>query len=293
MTKKIIDGNKISKKIYKKISNDVTNLKLKYKKVPTLAVIIVGEYAPSKIYVTIKRRRAEEVGMNFYLYQFNESITEEKLIKAIKKINKDKKINGLIVQLPLPKKFNTDKILSYISPEKDVDGLHPENIGKLVLNEDSLVSCTPAGIMELIHSTKTKIEGLNAVIIGRSNIVGKPVAHLLLRENATVTITHSRTKNLSKIVKNSDIVIAAVGRPNFVKGSWIKKNALVIDVGINRVEDKKSEKGYKIVGDVDFKSAVKNAKFITPVPGGVGPMTVAMLLSNTVKAFKQQNRIAD
>ncbi len=286
MDKKIIDGNKISKKIYNEIKKEVTSLKEKYKKVPTLSVILVGDYAPSKIYVTIKRRRSEECGMNFHLYKFDDSISEKKLINLIKKLNRDKKISGIIVQLPLPKKFNTERILSFISPDKDVDGLHPINVGKLVLNEDTFLPCTPAGIMELLHSTKYKIEGKNAVIIGRSNIVGKPIAHLLLKENATVTITHSKTKNLEKIVKNSDIVIAAVGKPEFIKGSWIKKDSIVIDVGINRIPDKKSEKGYKIVGDVDFKNAYKKAKFITPVPGGVGPMTVAMLLKNTLKAFK-------
>ncbi len=291
MRAKIIDGNKISKKVYLKIKKEITLLQEKYKRVPTLSVIVVGEYAPSKIYATIKRRRAEESGMNFHLFKFSEQVTERKLIKLIKKINRDKKINGIIVQLPLPKKYNTDKILNSITPEKDVDGLHPLNIGKLLLNEETLVPCTPAGIMELLKFYKVKLEGANAVVIGRSNIVGKPIAHLLLKENATVTICHSRTKNLGKIVKNNDIIIAAVGKPNFVKAGWIKKGAIIIDVGINRVGDKKSEKGYKIIGDVDFNSASKNAGFITPVPGGVGPMTVAMLLKNTLTAFKKQNNL--
>ncbi|MBU1077179.1 MAG: bifunctional 5,10-methylenetetrahydrofolate dehydrogenase/5,10-methenyltetrahydrofolate cyclohydrolase [Spirochaetes bacterium] len=285
---KEINGKAYADKIYLEIREKTRRLKQKKGKVPHLSVIVAGDDPASKIYVNIKEKRAKENGMDFSLFRFKKDASEKSIIEKIKKINKNKKINGLIVQLPLPKKFNEKKIVNTVSLEKDVDGLHPASIGALLRNEDSFISCTPAGIMELIRSVKKDLSGMKAVIVGRSNIVGKPVSILLLKEHCTITICHSRTRNLKNEIKNADILVAAIGRPEFIKGSWIKKGAIVIDVGINRVEDKSRPKGYRILGDVEYKKAKKNASHITPVPGGVGPMTVAMLLKNTLKAFNQQ-----
>lgn len=288
---RIIDGKKIADSIYSDIKKETQQIKKKYKKTPHLAVILVGDNPASQIYVKIKERRSQETGMKFSLLKFNTTTSEKKVIDKIEELNKSKTIHGFIVQLPLPKKFNEKKIIQCINPDKDVDGLHPINLGNLVQNEEVFVPCTPAGTIELIKSTSKNLSGLKAVIVGRSNIVGKPISFLLLKEHCTVTICHSRTKKLPSEVKNADILVAAIGQPEFIKGNWIKKNAIVIDVGINRIDDKTKPKGYRIVGDVEFNKAKQNASFITPVPGGVGPMTVALLLKNTLKAFYKQNKI--
>lgn len=284
----IINGNKISNKIYSDINKEVLKLKKIKGKTPHLAVILIGDNPASLIYIKIKEKRARETGMDFTLIRFKPDSSEKKIIEKIKKINKNKNINGLIVQLPIPDKFNEKLLIGTISPDKDVDGLHPINLGKLLQNEETFIPGTPSGIMELIQTVKKDLTGLKAVIVGRSNIVGKPVSFLLLKENCTVTMCHSRTKNLKNEIKQADILIAAIGRPEFIKGNWIKKGAIVIDVGINRINDKNKEKGYRIAGDVKFNEAIKKASYITPVPGGVGPMTVAMLLNNTLKAYKNQ-----
>ncbi|MBP5468922.1 MAG: bifunctional 5,10-methylenetetrahydrofolate dehydrogenase/5,10-methenyltetrahydrofolate cyclohydrolase, partial [Candidatus Riflebacteria bacterium] len=211
-------------------------------------------------------------------------ITQERLIEEINKLNNDDRINGILLQLPLPKHLDEHVALEAIKPEKDVDGFHPINVGKLYIGLDTFIPCTPKGIMELLKRNNVPIAGKNAVVIGRSNIVGKPIGALLMKENATVTIAHSKTQNLPELVRNADIVVAAIGKPNYVKGEWIKEGAVVVDVGINSIDDPSSPKGYKLVGDVDFEEAEKKASYITPVPGGVGPMTIAMLLSNTLKA---------
>ncbi len=288
MAAKILDGKKLSAKILKNLKQEIQELKIRHKSAPHLAVILVGNNPASQVYVNIKKKRSQEIGMDFSLHKFPENITEKKIIKTINKLNKNKKIDGIIVQLPLPKHLDERKILDKIAPEKDVDGLTIQNLGALFAGHPYFIPCTPAGIIELIKSTRKNLSGKRAVIIGRSNIVGKPVSILLLKENCTVTICHSKTKNLDKEIKQADILVAAIGRAEYIRGNWIKKGAIVIDVGINRIEDKTSEKGYKLVGDINFKQAYKYASFITPVPGGVGPMTVTMLLKNTVESFKRK-----
>ena len=282
----IIDGKKFAQKLKSKIKREIQSLRKKKRLTPGLAVILIGNHAPSEIYVRNKQISAKEVGINSKVLRFKSSITEKRLISVIRKLNKDKKIHGILVQLPLPNHISGQKIIEEIDAKKDVDGLHPINVGNLSSGKESLVSCTPLGCYLMIKSVKKNLTGLNALIIGRSNLNGKPMAQLLLKEDCTVTIGHSKTKNLKALCKKADIVVAAVGRANLVKGDWIKKGAIVIDVGINRVEKKK---GYKIVGDVEFKSVVKKVRAITPVPGGVGPVTIACLLSNTLKAFKSIN----
>ena len=282
----IIDGKKFAQKLRSKIKNEIQFIKNKTKLTPGLTVILVGNHTPSEIYVRNKEVSAKEVGINSKVLRFKSSISETKLISVIRKLNKDKKVHGILVQLPLPNHINGHKIVEEIDPRKDVDGFHPINVGNLSSGKDALVPCTPLGCYLMIKSVRKNLAGLNALIIGRSNLNGKPMAQLLLKEDCTVTIGHSKTKNLKELCKKADIVVAAVGRANLVKGDWVKKGAIVIDVGINRVEKKK---GYKIVGDVEFKSVVKRAKAVTPVPGGVGPVTIACLLNNTLKAFKNIN----
>ena len=279
----IIDGKKFAQKLRNKVKQEIQSVKRKTGLTPGLTVILVGNNTPSEIYVKNKELSAQEVGINSKVLRFKSSISEAKLISAIHKLNKDKKVHGILVQLPLPKHINGSKIIEEIDPKKDVDGFHAINVGNLSSGKDALVPCTPLGCYLMIKDVRKNLSGLNAFIIGRSNLNGKPMAQLLLKEDCTVAIGHSKTKNLKELCKKADIVVAAVGRANLVKGDWIKKGAIVIDVGINRVEKKG---GYKIVGDVDFKSVVKKAKAITPVPGGVGPVTIACLLSNTLKAFK-------
>lgn len=282
----ILDGKKLSETIKQEIAVEVKKLTDSSLLPPGLAVIIVGNNPASKVYVSSKKKACAATGVYSLEVALDENITQEKLIEEINKLNNDEKINGILLQLPLPKHLDEHKALEAISPDKDVDGFHPINVGKLYIGLDTFVPCTPKGIIEILKRYKVPISGKNAVVIGRSNIVGKPIAALLMKENATVTIAHSKTQNLQELVKSADIVVAAIGKPNYVKGDWIKDGAVVVDVGINSVDDPSSPKGYKLVGDVDYEGAEKKASFITPVPGGVGPMTIAMLLSNTLKARK-------
>ena len=275
----IIKGKDLSTKIVEKIRHEV----LKFDKKPTLVVIIVGNNPASQVYVSKKKHTAELAGFNSRVIELEESISQEDLEKQIEILNQDKNVNGILVQLPLPKHINTYDIIEKILPEKDVDGFHPENIGRLAIGlKPYAISCTPSGIIKLLEEYKIEIEGKHAVIIGRSNIVGKPLSYLLLNKNSTVTVCHSKTENLAELSSQADILIAAVGLPKFVKADWVKEGAVVIDVGINRTEEG------KLVGDVDFEEVEKKAGYITPVPGGVGPMTIAMLLSNTFELFKLQ-----
>ncbi|MBC1543841.1 bifunctional methylenetetrahydrofolate dehydrogenase/methenyltetrahydrofolate cyclohydrolase FolD [Listeria marthii] len=276
----IIDGKKLAKEIQEKVTNEVAELAKTGKK-PGLAVVLVGDNQASRTYVRNKQKRTEEAGMKSVLIELPENVTEEKLLSVVEELNEDKTIHGILVQLPLPKHISEEKVIDTISYDKDVDGFHPVNVGNLFIGKDSFVPCTPAGIIELIKSTGTQIEGKRAVVIGRSNIVGKPVAQLLLNENATVTIAHSRTKDLPQVAKEADILVVATGLAKFVKKDYIKPGAIVIDVGMDRDENN------KLCGDVDFDDVVEEAGFITPVPGGVGPMTITMLLANTLKAAKR------
>ncbi|AYY72228.1 bifunctional methylenetetrahydrofolate dehydrogenase/methenyltetrahydrofolate cyclohydrolase FolD [Listeria monocytogenes] len=276
----IIDGKKLAKEIQEKVTREVAEL-VKEGKKPGLAVVLVGDNQASRTYVRNKQKRTEEAGMKSVLIELPENVTEEKLLSVVEELNEDKTIHGILVQLPLPEHISEEKVIDTISYEKDVDGFHPVNVGNLFIGKDSFVPCTPAGIIELIKSTDTQIEGKRAVVIGRSNIVGKPVAQLLLNENATVTIAHSRTKDLPQVAKEADILVVATGLAKFVKKDYIKPGAIVIDVGMDRDENN------KLCGDVDFDDVVEEAGFITPVPGGVGPMTITMLLANTLKAAKR------
>ncbi|MFZ9152978.1 MAG: bifunctional 5,10-methylenetetrahydrofolate dehydrogenase/5,10-methenyltetrahydrofolate cyclohydrolase [Candidatus Fonsibacter ubiquis] len=285
----IIDGKKFARKLKFKIKKEIQSIKKKTRLTPGLTVILIGNHAPSEIYVRNKAISAKEVGINSKVLRFKNSISETKLISVIQKLNKDKKVHGILVQLPLPDHIHGHKIIEEIDPRKDVDGFHPINVGNLSSGKDSLISCTPLGCYLMIKSIRKNLSGLNALMIGRSNLNGKPMVQLLLKEDCTVTIGHSKTKNLKELCKKADIVVVAAGRANLVKGDWIKKGAIVIDVGINRV---KKKNGYKIIGDVEFKSVVKKAKAITPVPGGVGPVTIACLLNNTLKAFKNINYLS-
>jgi methylenetetrahydrofolate dehydrogenase (NADP+)/methenyltetrahydrofolate cyclohydrolase len=285
----IIDGKKFAQELRNEIKKEIESIKKTRNTTPGLTVILVGNHTPSEIYVRNKELSAKEVGITSEVIRFESSITQEKLIEVIHGLNKDKKVHGILVQLPLPPHINGSKIIEEIDPKKDVDGFHPVNVGNLSSGKDSLVPCTPLGSYLLIKNVQKNLTGLEALIIGRSNLNGKPMAQLLLKEDCTVTIGHSKTKNLKELCQKADIVVAAVGRANLVKGDWVKEGAIVIDVGINREEDKTKKKGYKIVGDVEFDSVVKKARAITPVPGGVGPMTIACLLNNTLKAFKNIN----
>ena len=285
----IIDGKKFARKLKFKLKKEIQSIKKKTRLTPGLTVILIGNHAPSEIYVRNKAISAKEVGINSKVLRFKNSISETKLISVIQRLNKDKKVHGILVQLPLPDHIHGHKIIEEIDPRKDVDGFHPINVGNLSSGKDSLISCTPLGCYLMIKSIKKNLSGLNALMIGRSNLNGKPMVQLLLKEDCTVTIGHSKTKNLKELCKKADIVVVAAGRANLVKGDWIKKGAIVIDVGINRV---KKKNGYKIIGDVEFKSVVKKAKAITPVPGGVGPVTIACLLNNTLKAFKNINYLS-
>lgn len=276
----IIDGKKLAKEIQERVTTEVAEL-AKIDKKPGLAVVLVGDNQASRTYVRNKQKRTEEAGMKSVLIELPETVSEEKLLEVVEELNTDDTIHGILVQLPLPKHISEEKVIDTISYDKDVDGFHPVNVGNLFIGKDSFVPCTPAGIIELIKSTGTQIEGKRAVVIGRSNIVGKPVAQLLLNENATVTIAHSRTKNLPEVAKEADILVVATGLAKFVKKEYIKSGAIVIDVGMDRDENN------KLCGDVDFEDVIEEAGFITPVPGGVGPMTITMLLANTLKAAKR------
>ena len=275
----IIDGKKVSSHIKDNIAAEVKILKNKTGKTPGLAVVLVGDDPASAVYVKNKNKTCKNIGFQSFEHILPENTSEDKLLNLINELNNDDQVNGILVQLPLPSHISSKTILVSINPQKDVDGFHLENVGRLVTGNALFKPCTPAGIIKLLDEYKIEIEGKNAVILGRSNIVGKPVSFLLLERNATVTICHSRTKDLSSITRSADILIAAIGKPNFVSLDMVKNNAVVIDVGINRLDG-------KLVGDVDFASVSKQASLITPVPGGVGPMTIAMLMENTLQAFK-------
>ncbi|XP_042052089.1 bifunctional protein FolD 2-like [Salvia splendens] len=285
----IIDGKTVAQTIRSEIAAEVSRLSQTYGKVPGLAVVIVGQRKDSQSYVNMKRKACAEVGIKSLDLDLLENVSESDLICKVHELNANPDVHGILVQLPLPKHINEEKILTEISLEKDVDGFHPLNIGKLAMKgrDPLFVPCTPKGCIELLTRHGITIKGKNAVVVGRSNIVGLPVSLLLLKEDATVTIVHSRTKEPESIIRNADIIIAAAGQPAMIKGSWIKPGAAVIDVGTNAVDDSSKKSGYRLVGDVDFKEACKTAGCITPVPGGVGPMTVAMLLKNTLDGAKR------
>ena len=287
----IINGKEIAQNLRSKLKIEIEELKNKYKSVPGLAVVQVGNVAASSVYVKAKTKSANEVGIKVIDHHLDEEVTQNQLLELINKLNKQNDVSGILVQLPLPKHFNEQKVLDSIHPDKDADGFHPLNVGKLSIashnDENLLIPCTPYGCLLMLKGLDIDLAGKNAVVIGRSNIVGKPMAQLLIKESCTVTIAHSKTKNLPDVCKEADILIAAVGKPEMVKGNWIKKNAVVIDVGINRIQTEiNGEKKNKLVGDVNFNQVEKNTSAITPVPGGVGPMTIACLLRNTTIAFK-------
>ena len=295
MVAKLIDGKSFAVQIRSEIATQVKGLLDSKGIKPGLAVILVGEDPASQVYVRSKGKQTIEVGMNSYEYKLDRHVSEGDLLGLIEKLNSDENVNGILCQLPLPDHLNSDLVINSINPEKDVDGFHISNVGLLATGQKSMVPCTPLGCLMMLRSELGDLSGKNVVIIGRSNIVGKPMAHLLIKDSCTVTIAHSRTKNIEEICRSADILVAAVGRPEMVKANWIKEGAAVIDVGINRVEvdPEISSKGYKIVGDVDFESAKSKAGFITPVPGGVGPMTIACLLANTLTACCRTNGLPE
>lgn len=289
---KIIDGKAFAATLKSRIQKDVETLKQVHSVVPGLAVVLVGEHAASEVYVRSKRKQTAEVGMNSYAHNLPANTTQSELLARVEELNGDPRVNGILVQLPLPEHISDDAVTNAIDPRKDVDGFHVVNIGRLWTGEEALVPCTPLGCSMLLKDRLGDLSGKHAVIVGRSNIVGKPMASLLVRENCTVTIAHSRTRNLPELCRTADILVAAVGRPEMVRGDWVKPGATVIDVGINRVRVPDSDPGStKLVGDVCYDEAVQVADAITPVPGGVGPMTIACLLQNTVTATCRQNGI--
>ncbi len=275
----IIDGKKEAEILSDEIKKEIKLLKERTSKVPHLSVILIGNYAPSEIYVKNKIKKSKEVGINSDIIRYSSDVSEKEILKKIKDLNEDSKVSGILVQLPLPNQINKEKIINLILPSKDVDGFHPKNVGNLASGYNAIVPCTPLGCSLLIKKIEKNLSGKHAVIIGRSNLNGKPMAQLLLKENCTVTIVHSKTKNIQEECLKADILVAAVGVPNFVKKDWVKNGSIIIDVGINKLEN-------KIVGDVNFDEVKDKVKAITPVPGGVGPMTIACLLKNTLECFK-------
>lgn len=290
---KIIDGNLFSAKLRDVIATRAAEIKAAHRITPGLAVVLVGEDPASQVYVRTKGKRTVEAGMRSFEHKLPADTPEDALLLLIESLNNDPEVHGILVQLPLPKHIDTQKVIETINPAKDVDGFHPVNVGRLAAGMDALVPCTPLGSLLLLKDVLgPKLGGLDAVVIGRSNIVGKPMAQLLIKESCTVTVAHSQTRDLPEVVRRADIVVAAVGRPEMVKGEWIKPGATVIDVGINRIEQPDGAKA-KLVGDVDFASAVKVAGAITPVPGGVGPMTIACLLRNTLTACARLHHLPE
>ncbi len=279
----IIDGKELAKKTRQNLKIECEELK-KQGINPKLVVIMVGENQASKIYVRNKSKACEEVGIEYEEYLLDDKITQKDLIELIEKLNKDKTVNGILLQSPIPSNLDINEAFRTIDYKKDVDGFHPMNVGKLVLGQDTFVSCTPYGIMRMFEEYNIDLSGKNVVILGRSNIVGKPLSQCCLNKNATITVCHSNTKNIEEITKKADILISAIGKSHFVKSDMVRNGVVIIDVGINRGEDK------KITGDVDFENVKNKASYITPVPGGVGPMTIAMLINNCLKAAKEQNR---
>ncbi len=291
MTADVIDGKAFSESLKQDVAKQVAILKEKYNLIPGLAVVLVGEDPASQVYVRNKNKSTLAAGMNSFEHRLSPDVNEAELVGLVHKLNDDPAVHGILVQLPLPKHINEAAVIDAISPEKDVDGFHVINSGRLATGGKGMVPCTPLGCIMMLKNRLGNMSGLDAVVVGRSNIVGKPMAQLLLNENCTVTIAHSRTRNLPEVVKRADIVIAAVGVPELVKGDWIKDGAIVIDVGINRVE--KEDGKTKLVGDVEYAEAARHAAAITPVPGGVGPMTIALLLKNTVTAACRQANVAE
>ena len=275
----IIDGKKEAQLLRDEIKKEILSIKSKNNKVPGLTVILIGDFAPRQIYVKNKEKNAKEVGINSEVVKYSKDVSEQEVLKKIRELNDNDAVSGILVQLPLPPQINKEKIINAIDPLKDVDGFHPINVGNLSSGYNATVPCTPLGCLLLIKKTEPNLSGKHAVIIGRSNLNGKPMAQLLLKENCTVTIVHSKTKNLKTECLKADILVAAVGVPNLVKSDWVKKDSIVIDVGINKMGDKS-------VGDVEFETVKEKVKAITPVPGGVGPMTIACLLKNTLECFK-------
>ncbi|MCF7973581.1 MAG: bifunctional methylenetetrahydrofolate dehydrogenase/methenyltetrahydrofolate cyclohydrolase FolD [Phycisphaerae bacterium] len=290
MAAKIIDGKQVAADMRAELKAQVADLKTQGV-VPGLGVILVGDDPASRSYVTAKERACEEIGLHSDDNRLPADTSQEDLLALVQKMNKDPKINGILVQLPLPKHLDEDEVLLAISPDKDVDGFHPVSVGRMVVGQKSFLSCTPHGVIQLLLRSGVKIEGANVVIVGRSNIVGKPLANMLIQKsplgNATVTVCHTRTKDMARYTREADIVIAAAGRPNTVTADMVKDGAVVIDVGVNRVEDATKKSGFRLVGDVDFDAIKEKASFITPVPGGVGPMTITMLLFNTVESARR------
>ena len=276
----LIDGKKAAAELREELKQEVAELKIKYNKVPGLTVILIGDMAPSQIYVRNKEKSANEVGLKSEVIRYADSVEEKTVLEKIEELNKDETVSGILVQLPLPKHIDKQKVIETITPSKDVDGFHPMNVGNLSSGYESSVPCTPLGCYLMIKKIEPNLSGKKAVVVGRSNLNGKPMTQLLLKENCTVTITHSRTKDLKAECLEADIIIAAVGIPELVKGDWVKKDAIVIDVGINKTEN-------GLVGDVAFDEVSKVASALTPVPGGVGPMTIACLLKNTIECFKR------
>ena len=294
MNTQIIDGKLLSSNIRSEIAEDVDVFKNKFDITPKLAVILVGDDPASQVYVRNKQRSAISVGMDAVDYKFSSNDTSASVIDLIKQLNNDSMTHGILVQLPLPQNFDKDLIINSIDPLKDVDGLHPFNVGLVSLGQPRFIPATPYGISEMLIRNKLEVEGTNIVIIGRSNIVGIPLGNLFVQKmknfNSTITICHSNTKNISEYTQNADIVMAALGRAKFLTVDMVKENSVIIDVGINRIEDNSKKSGYRLVGDVDYDSMIGHVKAITPVPGGVGPMTIAMLLKNTYKASVIQNK---
>ena len=293
MAAKVIDGKEFAASVRAQVAEQVSKLKDEHNIIPGLAVVLVGEDAASQVYVRNKHASTIEVGMNSYEHRLSADTTESDLLKLINDLNNDPKVNGILCQLPLPKHLDEELVINSIIPEKDVDGFHISNVGMLSTGQKSMVPCTPLGCLMMLRDHHGSLSGLNAVVVGRSNIVGKPMANLLLRDSCTVTIAHSRTKNIKAVCRTADIVIAAVGRPEMITGDWIADGATVIDVGINRIPHPDKEGKFKLVGDVDFASASAKAGAITPVPGGVGPMTIACLLANTLTACCRSNNLAE
>ncbi|MDA8851313.1 bifunctional methylenetetrahydrofolate dehydrogenase/methenyltetrahydrofolate cyclohydrolase [Candidatus Pelagibacter sp.] len=279
----LIDGKKIAAELREELRQEVVELKAKYNKIPGLTVILIGDMAPSQIYVRMKEKAANEVGLKSEVIRYRGTVEEKTVLDKIEELNKDESISGILVQLPLPKHIDKQKVIETILPGKDVDGFHPMNVGNLSSGYESSVPCTPLGCYLMIKKIEPNLSGKKAVMIGRSNLNGKPMAQLLLKENCTVTITHSKTKDLKAECLEADIIVAAVGIPELVKADWVKKDAIVIDVGINKTEN-------GIVGDVAFEEVSKVARALTPVPGGVGPMTIACLLKNTIECFKRSQK---
>jgi methylenetetrahydrofolate dehydrogenase (NADP+)/methenyltetrahydrofolate cyclohydrolase len=297
MPAQIINGRKISEEIKKEVKQKKEALFNKTGIVPGLAFILVGDNPASQVYVNMKGKACEELGFYSVTIKLPAQTTEDELIEKIKALNNDSKIHGILVQLPLPAHIDEQKVLQAIDPIKDVDGFHPVNVGKLVIGLDTYLPCTPAGIQELLKRSDINPSGKHVVVVGRSNIVGKPIANILLQKrdwaNATVTVCHTGTRDIAYFTRQADILIVAMGKPEFIRGDMIKPGAVVIDVGVNRIDDPNAEKGYRIVGDVHFESAFEVAGAITPVPGGVGPMTIAMLMKNTLQAALNQIKVKE